>query len=160
MRARFLADMANKHGWAKGAEIGLWYGKTFFHLLDAGLSMVGVDIWIPGHQYHNDVMANRARILCRAYEYGDRARIIELPSIEAAELVENGSLDFVFIDGDHSLPGVCADIQSWSPKVREGGFVTGHDWDIPSVREAVKICLPDAIPGDETNDFVWIWEKP
>lgn len=162
MRSIFLADMANKHGWKKGAEIGLWYGKTFFHLLDnvEGLSMIGVDIWLKGHAHHDDVEANRKDILDRLVQYDGRATVIEMPSEDAALQVPDDSLDFVFIDGDHSEYGVIADLISWRPKVRHGGYLTGHDWDFESVRNVVKLFLPDVVPGDESNDFVWVWKKP
>jgi hypothetical protein len=37
-------------------------------------------------------------------------------------------LDFVYIDGNHSLPYVIADLAAWVPKVRPGGIVSGHDF--------------------------------
>jgi predicted O-methyltransferase YrrM len=36
-------------------------------------------------------------------------------------------LDFLFIDGDHSLAGVKSDFEMYSPLVRPGGFVAFHD---------------------------------
>ncbi len=41
---------------------------------------------------------------------------------------EDNSLDFVFIDGNHALEYVIEDIAKWSPKVREGGIISGHDY--------------------------------
>lgn len=163
MRSIFLADMANKHGWKRGAEIGLWYGKTFFHLLDhvPGLSLYGVDIWKPGDKFihHADQAANRKAVYEKAAEYGSRAIILEMQSVEAAKEVKDACLDFVFIDADHSFSAVCADIEAWFPKVKKGGYVLGHDWDWLSVRDAVKATLPEALPGEPDNDFVWSWVK-
>jgi hypothetical protein len=33
-RMEVLAALIAEHGWTKGAEIGVWKGATFFHLLD------------------------------------------------------------------------------------------------------------------------------
>ena len=37
------------------------------------------------------------------------------------------SLDFLFIDGDHSYRGVKQDFEMYSPLVRKGGLVAFHD---------------------------------
>ena len=49
-------------------------------------------------------------------------------SIDIAPSVDDGSLDFVYIDGAHDLDSVRADIAAWAPKVRPGGFIGGHDY--------------------------------
>lgn len=36
-------------------------------------------------------------------------------------------LDFLFIDGDHTLPGVTQDFESYGPLVRKGGMIAFHD---------------------------------
>ena len=53
-----------------------------------------------------------------------------------------GSLDFVFIDGDHSYEGVKLDILNFLPKVRPGGLIAGHDYEhSPMFRKAVDETL-------------------
>jgi len=49
-------------------------------------------------------------------------------SIEVAKTVEDGSLDFVYIDGLHDFGSVKKDIAAWLPKVRARGFIGGHDY--------------------------------
>jgi cephalosporin hydroxylase len=49
-------------------------------------------------------------------------------SHEAAALVPDGSLDFVYIDAEHTYEGCLADLRLWSPKVRRGGIVSGDDY--------------------------------
>ena len=58
-------------------------------------------------------------------------------SIRVAELYENESLDFVFIDGNHIYEAVKADINAWFPKIKKGGVLAGHDYQFPGVRRAV-----------------------
>ena len=163
MRVAYLVDMATKCGWKTGAEVGLWYGKTFFSLLDACpiLVLYGVDDWRPVDDFvhHNDCRDNKRRVVEKAKLYGERATILSMPSVDAARLVPDGSLDFVFIDADHSAASVQADVEAWLPKVRPCGYVTGHDWDWPSVRDGVNAVLTGVVPGTAENDFVWTWEK-
>lgn len=49
-------------------------------------------------------------------------------SIEAMQGIPNESLDFVYIDGNHDLGHTISDIVGWSPKVKSGGIVSGHDY--------------------------------
>jgi GT2 family glycosyltransferase len=49
-------------------------------------------------------------------------------SVRAATLFPNESVDFCFIDGDHSYESVTADLNAWWPKIRPGGMLAGHDY--------------------------------
>jgi predicted O-methyltransferase YrrM len=53
---------------------------------------------------------------------------IRMASEEAVHLYPDQSLDFVFIDSDHSYEGIKADLQAWYPKMRKGGHIAGHDY--------------------------------
>jgi predicted O-methyltransferase YrrM len=53
---------------------------------------------------------------------------IRLPSVEASKLYADNSLDFVFIDANHSYEFVKDDINAWYPKVKKGGILAGHDY--------------------------------
>ena len=162
-RGEYLSQLARIHGWKTGAEIGLWYGETFYHLLNSvpGIVLYGIDAWkeLVEYPHHKDVHENKKSIMLRALHYGDRANIISGESVKAADLFGDGVLDFVFIDADHSAASVQADVEAWLPKVRPCGYVTGHDWDWPSVRDGVNAVLTGVVPGTAENDFVWTWEK-
>lgn len=63
---------------------------------------------------------------------------IKLPSIDAAKLYDDNSLDFVMIDAAHDFKSVTEDIVSWLPKVKSGGLLAGHDECIPDVKKSLK----------------------
>jgi len=44
------------------------------------------------------------------------------------DLYGSNSFDMVFIDGGHSYAMVKADILAYTPLVRAGGIVSGHDY--------------------------------
>jgi hypothetical protein len=44
--------------------------------------------------------------------------------------IPDGSLDAVYIDGDHSLPTVRDDLEKARLAVKEGGWICGHDYDL------------------------------
>lgn len=41
---------------------------------------------------------------------------------------ETGSIDFLFIDGDHSIEGCKADFEMFAPKIKPGGYLAFHDY--------------------------------
>ena len=44
-------------------------------------------------------------------------------------ILKGQQIDFLFIDGDHSIEGVKSDYENFSPFVRSGGIVAFHDYD-------------------------------
>lgn len=64
-------------------------------------------------------------------------------SVEAVTEFEDRSLDFVYIDGNHSLLHVIQDLWHWTPKVRKGGIVAGHDY----IRRVNKSYAMHVVPA-------------
>lgn len=146
----------------EGVEVGVWRGIMSRELfaLRPNLKLHLVDPWKtgePGTDWweSGSVMPARPQELYDAAykralqttEFASDRRVVHhMNSVEAAEEFKAKSLDFVFIDGDHSFSGVVADIVAWLPKIKTGGWIGGHDWDKPQrgkVTEAVRACFPD-----------------
>ena len=68
--------------------------------------------------------------------------VIVARSTEAAVGFADASLDWVFIDADHSYGAVAADIGVWARKLRPGGLRSGHDFAHPGVMDAVYHAYP------------------
>jgi len=66
----------------------------------------------------------------RLAPFGDRNEIIRETSVVAAKEFENQSLDFVYIDAIHSFEECYQDLVAWIPKVKRGGLVAGHDYNL------------------------------
>jgi hypothetical protein len=60
------------------------------------------------------------------------------PSVVAAEQFADGSVDRVWLDGDHSTAGLLADLEAWWPKLAPGGELGGHDFGFFGVTPAVE----------------------
>jgi predicted O-methyltransferase YrrM len=58
-------------------------------------------------------------------------------SVEATRYIDDGSVDFLMLDGDHGYEAVRADIDAWLPKMRRGGVISGDDYLWPGVKRAV-----------------------
>lgn len=128
-----------------GAEIGVRYGHFSHHLMGKypELSMYLVDPYAPyldlGYEYtieEQTKIKNEARD--RLSPFGTRAIWTYVSSVEAAALCPDHMLDFVFIDAEHTYNSARADISSWYPKVKLGGLISGHDFDMDGVQKAVK----------------------
>ncbi len=130
-------------GEVAGAEIGVFTGALSRLLLERpDLHLTMVDSWAgDGKDYIGDSGDWHSRLSqaqqneCRksaeqvAAPFGDRAKVLPLASREASNVVPDASLDFVFIDADHSYEGCKADIRAWMPKLKPGGLLAGHDYD-------------------------------
>jgi len=79
---------------------------------------------------------------------------VKMTSVEASKQYDDGSLDFVYIDADHSYASVVEDINAWKPKVKPGGYIAGHDSYMPEVLQAVRDCLGE--PIEIFSDTSWI----
>lgn len=89
-------------------------------------------------------------------KFGDRSILIKMTSVEASKLIDDRSLDFVFIDGCHLYESVKQDITVWTPKVKLGGIVSGHDYnlnnkDFAGVCKAVNESFNDLNTGSDTT---------
>ena len=62
-------------------------------------------------------------------KYGERAKIIREFSHKAVDKYPDHFFDLVFIDADHSYEGCKLDILNWMPKVKPGGWISGHDYE-------------------------------
>jgi len=61
------------------------------------------------------------------------------------------TIDFLFIDGDHSEIGVSKDIIKYTPFVRSGGYIFLHDYvDVPETNSMVKTAIDKTLMQDST----------
>ena len=97
------------------------------------MHLYGVDIWqsYEGYKDFNseDILDAYEEVKTLYSSFGDRATAIKGWSRDIAPTVEDESLDFVFIDGNHAYEWVVEDLALWTPKVKKGGIVYGHDYD-------------------------------
>lgn len=134
-----LPHLFDELGFRSGAEIGVFKGLYSKWLLKSipGLKLYGVDSWSHYQGYRDYVddelkkAYNEAKENVRGYD----CVLIEGKSNDAVKQFEDESLDFVYIDANHSYEYVVQDIALWSKKVRKGGIVCGHDYNETSNRD-------------------------
>lgn len=122
--AQFLSD----EGYKVGVEVGVNQGEYGIILCKAGLKVYGIDCWenYRGYKRVGKYVSHYEEAVeaLKDYDY----TIIKKYSMDALDDFEDGSLDFVYIDGNHTLPYIVMDIFGWERKVRRGGIISGHDY--------------------------------
>lgn len=125
-------------------ELGCWKGKSAafmaVEIANSGkqIQFDCIDIWseVPYLGEGNQDKAGDDLMNCFLENIKPVSHLINVKrkdSALSAEDYADGSVDFVFIDADHSYEGVKKDILAWLPKVKKGGVLSGHDyaWHLP-----------------------------
>jgi len=62
-------------------------------------------------------------------------------SKEILDMFEDGSIDYVMVDGAHEYEPVMDDIENWWPKLKPTGTMFGDDYHLQAVSQAVSTSL-------------------
>ena len=95
-----------------------------------------VDTWGTHSDDYDDPLNSRNRAEWELAEEKVRTRfdktecaeIYKANSLDQVNSYPDGYFDFVYIDADHTSPGVDKDIEAWLPKVKPTGVFGGHDY--------------------------------
>lgn len=137
----------------RGVEIGILFGEYSSYLLGAWPGhLTMVDPWVQQatstyldgcNGVDMEIAYQKAKDAVRGY--GERATILRMFSEQAAPLIEDGSLSFCYLDGNHGLEAVRQDLALWWGKVQKNGVLAGHDfynrndaWQRCGVKDAVQ----------------------
>lgn len=125
-----------------GAEIGVKEGKFSKILLNGwhGCKLYLIDPWeeqdksvydenIHDHQSDYSKTTENLKGLAGRYE------IIKQYSSSAHSHFSKNSLDFIYIDGNHSYEGVKSDLELFYPKLKYGGIMMGDDYHAKDVEK-------------------------
>lgn len=160
-RFEWLNMMIKKYNFRIGAEIGTGRGKTGMELLsnNENLHLVQV-VYYPKDYTLSDASPKAERMWKRRVlqRYFNRITVLRGKSHDVHSYVTNNSLDFIFIDADHLYENCLEDILDWTPKVKKGGLISGHDYDsnsYPGVVRAVNECFKNYNLEDDRVWFTW-----
>lgn len=139
-------------------EIGVFGGASVLPIADIctanGNKIYGIDPWekiaLPNGKkmprdelksLRNGLKENRLRLkgIINDLSYGKTLELIHgfSSDLSIVNLFEDKSIDLVYIDGDHSYEAVKKDIELWLPKVKDGGLLSGDDFQWEGVKKAV-----------------------
>jgi glycosyltransferase involved in cell wall biosynthesis len=149
-------------------EVGCWKGQSIIFLAQTlqdigkgGVKLYAVDTFKGelDQPMHTETIAKHGGSIRPVFEENIKAagvsgmiEIIEADSVEASKRFKDGQLAGCFIDAAHEYEPVKADLAAWTPKVREGGILAGHDFPHDPVKKAVMEAI-DAVP---VSNRCWI----
>lgn len=115
-----LYKLFNDMGLRRGVEVGVRGGSNALvickHITDLSLGLV--DPWEHNRHY------TRVERILKPFD----VKLIKKTSMDALDDFKSESLDFVYIDANHTFDYFMEDLIGWSRKVRSGGIVSGHDY--------------------------------
>lgn len=137
-----------------GAEIGVMLGQFTEQIVRIAepRHVYAVDHWYswvrkkPVRQARITVQLERMRkTLGRLAPQiaSGKVRVLCATSAEAAEMLGDQTLNWVYIDAHHSYAAVLEDLSAWYPKVVPGGLIAGHDYEPTEHPHKVAAALGD-----------------
>jgi hypothetical protein len=148
-------------------EIGVWKGEFAEEILSKCSQISSyymIDPWanLPDWNKPFNVEAELfdqiyQEAMSRVSAYSKKVKVLRGRTKEEVCNIDDDSLDFVYIDGDHTLRGITIDLQRILPKVRTGGIIAGDDfvntpWQHSIDYEPTLVC-PYAVYFAEAHDL-------
>jgi len=163
-------DMVRKFDNAIFAEIGSWKGQSTVYMAEEiekyekNIKFYAIDTFDGTADEHDKDVDVINKTLYDTYlknisPVKDYIITIKGNSTEVYTQFENESIDFLFIDGDHTYKGVRADLLNWFPKVKKGGIIAGHDYAEPSCGVKMAVDSYFLFTGIIQNGTSWIYNK-
>jgi cephalosporin hydroxylase len=139
-----LASLLHELDFKSGVEIGIQRG-IFSEIIcqrNPQMRVYGVDAWAPPN---GASMRQKAQKRMSVSRWMAHYSIIDDWSVSASRQFTDQSLDFVYIDAEHSYESCLADINAWHPKIRIGGILSGHDYHNTIPHSRVQCHVKEAI---------------
>lgn len=134
-----LSKWCNKYRPSVIIEVGSWLGRSTSvfgkYARDNGAIVIAVDWWKDNPDVGLFIKNNNIDVfnqfMQNINELGLSRNVsaLAMDSIEASCLINDSSIDMIFIDADHRYSKVSRDIRYWYPKLIPGGVICGHDFE-------------------------------
>ncbi len=154
----FVGAASSLEQGATWVEIGALCGRSFLAVglsLPQGATLISIDTLMGMQKRQGITMLDTYEELAR--ERPDlQITLMRCSSTSASRLIREQSCDVVYVDGDHSGPAVQSDIVAWTPNLKPGGMMCGHDYGEPEYPD-VKVVV-DSLPHSTVAvGSIWVW---
>ena len=131
----------------KIAEIGVFKGEFSKFIFDnlKPKELFLVDIF-EGYVEHSQ--------LIEYFKENKNVHIIKETSEKFISSLVDGGLDLIYIDGDHDYSGVKSDLMLSYDKIKNGGYICGHDYVSPRFEGVVTAVNEFCIEKDLKIDYI------
>ncbi|MEM6356458.1 MAG: class I SAM-dependent methyltransferase [Pseudomonadota bacterium] len=111
--------------------------------LNKPTELILIDYW--GSERYGDAQMRRVNERFKAQISSGAVRIERGLSTEVAAALEDDSLDWAYIDTDHSYPTTRDELRIISRKIKTGGMIAGHDYVGGNWRTAYPYGVMNAV---------------
>lgn len=144
------------------AEIGCYRGRSMMCVADIikakSLTVWCIDVFEPFLSDRSTTRLQDFKETAEWYGIREHLKVVKGSSLEAAKFLDDASLDFVFLDGDHEASTVRKELELYEPKVKDSGWIGGHDYAYwPGVTLAVNEYYRDFAVLDYSS--IWLRKK-
>lgn len=136
-RTEIWIEFIRRTGTKTCAEIGVWKGAFAAQVLKAcpavdHYTMVDpwrrLDDWNKPKNLDEGLLREAKATALQVTEFASHRRtVLQGTTLEIVDRIDDSSLDFIYVDGDHTLRGITIDLVALWPKVRPGGILAGDD---------------------------------
>ncbi|MFK7783100.1 class I SAM-dependent methyltransferase [Psychroserpens sp.] len=137
-RFMFCKELIEEFDLKKVAELGVYRGDFAKYLLENTSKIdryIMIDPWRnlsdwnkPANENNNIFEEFYQETLQKTNFAKDKREILRGKTTEVIDKIEDESLDFLYIDGDHTLKGITIDLINLWPKMKNNGFIVGDDF--------------------------------
>ncbi len=164
-RFEYWANFVNEKQISSIAELGVWKGAFARHLLkncDKISEYYLIDPWKKLDDWNkpfnvqedfNDVYEIAIKNLDA---FKNKYKLLRGKTLDVIDKIPNNSLDFAYIDGDHTLKGITIDLISILPKMKDGSFIGVDDFTHPlqhGTQYELSLVDPFALYFAQVNKF-------
>jgi hypothetical protein len=120
------------------AELGVFRGEFAEQMLRGAAAVERyymVDPWRhlaawnkPANESDEEFVRIQEEALLRTDFAREKVSVLRGRTVDVIDRIPDGSLDFAYVDGDHTLKGITQDLIGVYAKIRPGGYIAGDDF--------------------------------
>lgn len=169
-------------------ELGSYFGESTIYMaklleernIEAELYAIDLMVWCEWMDmmpYESEIKRNEHLLVrkmfgrsmerifahyIKKYRVANRIKLLLQDSIKAANLYDDGSVDFVYLDTEHSYERVSEEIKAWYSKVKPQGTIGGDDFNWNDRGDGgVRRAIEEQFGSNYATDGItWFHIKP
>jgi hypothetical protein len=175
----FAAEIGVAGGHFSKQVLATWKSLSKMYLIDAWKHFP--DGYSDSCNLSAEVQEDRFQRVVLDLASNPKVEIIRAESPGIADKFANGTLDFIYLDANHSTKAVRADLDAWWSKLKPSGILAGHDycdgngegygvkpavnafaseWDLRVFQTTEEYCRPSGIYGPGWEGCSFALRKP
>lgn len=152
-------------------EVGSWKGKSAsfmaVEIINSGkfikFDCIDSFIFMPNGSTDDSVFPKN---LYRTFKENTKSvrhiiNPIKTTSVIAANSYKNESLDFVFLDAGYDYDNILNDINTWYPKIKKSGIISGSNKNIDALNNSIipNYIMPSFVNIPMNKTDYWLHRK-